>query len=176
MKATMTKFVILGVAVMMAASFDASAENPDVHPALRALDQTRPVLKVVRKYYPSATAISLGSKIHFEDNTRLYVARAIAKTPKGEEPPLVEVRGPKEDGGVWCEIQLLDGSSKIHPRAEGATDRGKFTEHMIYQDLKGIDQYLQVTLRVPKGEGSSEFVKEFKALIRSYKHDFTPDR
>ncbi|MBT8044946.1 MAG: hypothetical protein KJO79_08340 [Verrucomicrobiae bacterium] len=172
----MMKLVIFGVAVIMAAPHSASADKPSVHPVLKALDQKRPVLKVVRKYYPHATTVSLGSKLHFEDRTRLYIARAIVKTPLGREAPHVEVRGPKPDGGVWCDIVLVNGSSKPLARAEGATDRGQFTEHMIYQDLKGINQYLRVTLRVPKGDGSRAFVKEFKDLIRSYTHDFTTDR
>lgn len=176
MKTVMTKIVILGVAVLMVAPYSASAGEPDVDPVLRALDQTRPVLKVVRKYYPNATTISLGSKLHFEDRTRLYIIQVIAKTPKGKEPPHVEVRGPKPDAGVWCDIVLAKGSSKPLARAEGATDRGQFTEHIIYQDLKGMNQYLHVTLRVPKGDGSRAFVKEFKDLIRSYTHDFKTDR
>ena len=78
-----------------------------------------------------------------------------------------EVRGPKEEGGVWCDIFLLEGSSESYSRAEGALGRRHFVEHKIYQDLHGIDHHLHVTLRVPKGSASLAFVKEFKSLIRS---------
>ena len=49
-------------------------------------------------------------------------------------------------------------------------------EHTIYQDLDEIDHHLHVTLRVPKGNASLEFVKEFTSLIRSYSRDFVTDK
>ena len=148
----------------------------EVSPILKALDKTRPILAVVRKHYPNATSTMLGKKFHFEDSTRLYVEPMIAKFPAGQKAPLAEVRGPSENGGVWCNIDLLEGSSKPYARAEGALERENFVEHIIYQDLSGIDHHLHVTLRVPKGEGSAAFVKEFTSLIRSYIHDFATDR
>ena len=59
---------------------------------------------------------------------------------------------------------------------KGLWMRKHFVEHKIYQDLHGIDHHLHVTLRVPKGNASLEFVKEFKSLIRSYSHDFMTDK
>ena len=87
-----------------------------------------------------------------------------------------DVRGPKEEGGVWCDIFLLEESSELYSRAEGALGRKHFVEYKIYQDLHGINHHLHVTLCVPKGSASLEFVKEFKSLIRSYSRDFMTDK
>ena len=147
-----------------------------VDPNLEALNKLRPVLKTVKKFYPEASSILFMQNLHFEDSTRLYVESAITKLRAGGDSFLEDVRGPKEEGGVWCDIFLLEGSSKSYSRAEGALDRKHFVEHKIYQDLHGIDHHLHVTLRVPKGDASLEFVKEFKSLIRSYSHDFMTDK
>jgi hypothetical protein len=114
--------------------------------------------------------------LHFEDSTQLYVESAITKLQVVGNSFLEGVRGPKAKGGVWCDIFLLKGSSRSYSRAEGAVKRKHFVEHKIYQDLHGIDHHLHVTLRVPKGNASSEFVKEFTSLIRSCSRDFVTDK
>lgn len=169
--------VVVGILATANPSLAQDKREPrTVHPMLKALDKHRPVLKVVQKHYPEVTSITFGEKLHFEDSTRLYVARAVAKVPKGKTPPLVVVRGPKQKGGVWCDIILVKGSSKLYARSEGATEREHFTEHIIYQDLAETEHHLRVTLRVTKGEGNADFVKEFKSLIHSYSHDFATDK
>ena len=171
--------IIVGLSIITAVNpimAEGSEHANSVDPKLKALNELRPILAVVLKLFPEATSTMLGKKFHFEDSTRLYVARAIAKVPKGQKPPLVEVRGPKQTGGVWCNIILLGGSSKPYARAEGATECEHFTEHIIYQDLGGIDHHLHVTFRVPKGKKHDEFVKEMKSLIQSYSHDFMTDK
>ncbi len=146
--------------------FADKSDTPDVvNPMLKALDKNRPILSLVRKHYPKATSSMSKNTMHVESFTQLYTMKAVTKLPKGQAAPLAKVRGPKESGGVWCEISLLRGSSKIYARAAGALDRGHFTEHVVYQDLAGTNNHLYVILRVPKGEGSAQFVKEFKSLI-----------
>ena len=165
-------FVTAGSAVLS----EEKNQSIPVDPKLEALNKFRPVLKTVKKFYPEASSILFMQNFHFEDSTRLYVESAITKLRAGGESFLEDVRGPKEEGGVWCDIFLLEGSSKRYSRAEGAVERRHFVEHKIYQDLHGIDHHLHVTLRVAKGATSLGFVKEFKALIRSYSHDFVTDK
>ena len=130
------------------------------------------MLKTVKKFYPKASSLLFMQNLHFEDSTRLFVESSITKLRVGAESFLETVRGPKEGGGVWCDVFLLEGSGESYPRAEGALDRKHFVEHKIYQDLHGIDHHLHVTLRVRKGSASLEFVKEFKSFIRSCSRDF----
>lgn len=165
-------FVTAGSAVLS----EEKNQSIPVDPKLEALNKFRPVLKTVKKFYPEASSILFMQNLHFEDSTRLYIESAITKLRAGGESFLEEVRGPKEEGGVWCDIFLLEGSSKSYSRAEGALVRKHFVEHKIYQDLYGIDHHLHVTLRVPKGSASLEFVKEFKSLIRSCSRDFMTDK
>ena len=130
------------------------------------------MLKTVKKFYPKVSSLLFMQNLDFEDSTRLFVESSITKLRVGAESFLETVRGPKEGGGVWCDIFLLEGSGELYSRAEGALDRKHFVEHKIYQDLHGIDHHLHVTLRVPKGNASLEFVKEFKSFIRSCSRDF----
>ena len=134
------------------------------------------MLKTVKKSYPEASSILFMQNLYFEDSTRLYVESAITKLRAGGESFLEDVRGPKEEGGVWCDIFLLEESSESYSRAEGALGRKHFVEYKIYQDLHGINHHLHVTLRVPKGSASLEFVKEFKSLIRSCSRDFMTEK
>lgn len=144
------------------------AATGTVDPMLEALERLRPVMRVVREYYPSSSYLAFDKRLHFEDSTKLYVAEAIVKTPIGVNPPLVVVRGPREEGGFWCDVVLERGSSESRPRAEGATEREDFTEHLLYQDLPGTDHYLQMILRVTKGDDNEEFVEAVKSHVRSY--------
>lgn len=150
-------------------------EPVPVNANLKALNEYRPVRKVVAKYFPDATYLLFEDNFHFEDSTQLHVEEMISKIPKGETPQLEACRGPKQTGGVWCDIWLRKGKSPAYQRSEGATPRKHFVEYKIYQELHGIDCHLYVTLRVPKGDKSADFVRDFTALIRSYSHDFVTD-
>ena len=147
-----------------------------IDPTLSALNKVRPVRDVVAKYFPDATYVLFEDELHFEDSTRLYVDRMLSKLPAGMEPQWTKVRGPKPTGGVWCDIWLREGKCPAYQRSEGGVQRKHFVEYTIYQDLHGVDRHLYVTLRVPKGDQSAGFVKEFTALIRSYSHDFVTDK
>lgn len=166
-------FTVVTASVIFA---EEQKQSIPVDPKLEALNKLRPVLKTVKKFYPEASSILFMQNLHFEDSTRLYIESAITKLRAGGESFLEEVRGPKEEGGVWCDIFLLEGSSESYSRAEGTLVRKHFVEHKIYQDLYGIDHHLHVTLRVPKGSASLAFVKEFKSLIRSCSRDFMTDK
>ena len=130
---------------------------------LKALNKGRPVKDVVSKYYPQASYLTYGKKLHFEDSTQLY-----------SDTPLAAVRGPKKEGGVWCDIVLENGSSQ--PLAEVTTVGKHFTEHTIYQDLVDTGHYLHVTVRVTKGDGNAEFIADLKTLIHSYSHDLVTNK
>jgi hypothetical protein len=162
-------FTVLSASVIFA---EEQKQSIPVDPKLEALNKLRPVLKTVKKFYPKVSSLLFMQNLHFEDSTRLYVESAITKLRAEGESFLETVRGPEEGGGVWCDIFFLEGSSKSYSRAEGALERKHFVEHKIYQDLHGINHHLHVTLRVPKGSASLEFVKEFKSLIRSCSRDF----
>ncbi|MEO1615391.1 MAG: hypothetical protein AAFV88_06050 [Planctomycetota bacterium] len=139
-------------------------------PMLKPLTGEKSVIDVVKRHFPNASFLAYGHKIHFEDATQLYLARAIAKVPAPMEPPLVVVRGPRKGGGVWCDISISKGTSKKLPRAEGATVREEFVEHVIYQDLVANNHYLQATVRVTEGTDNN-FIEELKSLLQSYGQD-----
>lgn len=163
------------LAVNQSANADDATKDTVVDPMLQSLNRLRPVMDVVRQHYPRATYLAFGKKLHFEASTQLYVEKAIAKATRGQEPPLVVVRGPKKEGGVWCDIVLVKGSSRILARAEGATKREHFIEHVIYQDLIDTGHHLQATVRVTKGDGNAKFIKDLTVLMQSYSHDFVTD-
>ena len=122
--------LVFGIALTTAPAGELKELSP-VDAKLVALNKYRPVMNVVKKYYPQASHLLFENRLHFEDSTMLYVERMIAKVPAGGKPPFEEVRGPTEDGGVWCDIVLLEGSSAAYARSEGAVERGHFVEHMI---------------------------------------------
>jgi len=167
--------LVAGIACSMSMAKAAEDRTP-VDPKLAALNKIRPVRTVVAKYFPEATYIFFENNLHFEDSTQLYVEEMISKLPARQKPQLEMCRGPKSTCGVWCDVVLLKGECPPYQRSEGATPRKHFVEHMIYQDLHGIDCHLYVTLRVPKGGKRAEFVKDFTALIRSCSHDFVTDK
>lgn len=177
---TRVRLIVWSILVTFVSASIIFAEEQDqsipVDPKLVALNKIRPVLRTVKKFYPEASSILFMQNLHFEDSTQLYVESAITKLQAAGNSFLEDVRGPKAKGGVWCDIFLLKGSSRSYSRAEGAVKRKHFVEHKIYQDLHGIDHHLHVTLRVPKGNASLEFVKEFTSLIRSYSRDFVTDK
>ena len=64
------------------------------------------VKSLVRRYYPEATSHLLGTKIHFESNTRIYIIHVPFKTGEWQDP--WEERGPRK-GGILGTIELQHG-------------------------------------------------------------------
>jgi hypothetical protein len=146
---------------------DGAANSDPGNAALNRFHQE--LRKVLAKHFPRASSHVFDDKIHFEHATRLYVARAIAKTPLGQQPPLVEVRGPNNDG-VWCEIRFREGFVP-YARSEGATDRQHFTEYIYYPHFQDLDCHLYVTLRLPSGaeqQVQGQFLADFRKLLESF--------
>lgn len=143
-----------------------TAENPTLKPLHCA------IAELVKHHYPEATTHTFENKIHFEHSTRLYVTRAVAKVPKGEEPPLVEERGPMT-GGVWCDIRYYNTDLQDrppYPRSEGVTEREYFTELIYYPNDNRNKCHMVVTLRLPSDltKNQDQFIQEFRELLGSF--------
>lgn len=125
------------------------------------------VSELVTRHYPDATSHVFRNRIHFEHNTRIYVIPGLVKTPIGEEPPLVEERGPLPQG-VHCDIRWYAGPAAT-ARAEGTLDRRAFRE-LFLAPSSGMDSHLLVVLRIPaSGERVPDrFLMEFEALVRGF--------
>lgn len=173
MTARISLFLKLAIVLLLPGS--ASAERSySVPPGINVLSSSaRLVDNFVKARYPEAQTHAFEGVIHFEHATGLHVLPAISKNPK---PPKVPVRGPV-DGGVWCDIDVVAGGLDRIPaysRAEGAFDRGPFTEHLHYvAPPLEPNHHLIVTVRLPKdaGEEGTKFVEALRKQLEKFRID-----
>lgn len=138
------------------------------------------VAELVARYYPEATSYVFEDQIGFEDSTRIYVAKMLAKMPEGMKRPREIVRGPMKDG-VWCNIWLREGnlnSAAAYQRAEGVVERESFREHYFYANDSDKECHLIVTLRFPldKNKTETKFTHELRDLLSQFGEQLLPKR
>src|SRR5436190_2846171 len=85
------------VCSLMAASANAAEEEPLQNPALKRLYSE--LRRLFHKHYPKVTSHLLKDKIHFEQDTRVFIVHEGNMGGEWQDP--WETRGPKP-GGILC--------------------------------------------------------------------------
>ena len=139
-------------------------------PSLETLHQA--IAGLVARHYPQSTSHVFEETIGFEYSTRVFVTRAVSKSPSGVESPLAPERGPMHDG-VWCNVWYRTGDLNTEPayaRSEGATKREFFNEYIYYPNDSRNKCHLLVTLRLPLETTNEQrqFIKELRALLNQF--------
>lgn len=167
--------LLLQLGFVLLATGPASAESSySAPPGINVLSSSSSMVgNLVKTHFPEARTQAFEGVIHFEHATGLHVLPAISKNPE-LEPEVV--RGPL-NGGIWCDIQVVEGGlgeSPAYARAEGGIDRNAFMEYRYHVDPpleKG--HHLIVTLRLPKdpGEMEKKFIQKLRETLKQFRID-----
>jgi hypothetical protein len=122
------------------------------------------VRNLVHSYYPKATSHLLKDKIHFEDNTRIFIVHLPDMGGEWQDP--VEERGPKKRG-ILCEMGLRPGEYGGAAAVPQTFDRHYFKVLLMAPHSKKHDCFLYVHLYYPPNV-SPKFLKEFQDLINDF--------
>jgi hypothetical protein len=116
------------------------------------------------RHYAQVTSHLLDEKLHFEQDTRIFIVHEPLKTGEWQDPR--ETRGPKP-GGILCDIQLREG------KYEGAAALPQ-TFDMRYFRVLGIAPYSQkhnahlyIDLSYP-GNVRDDFLRQFTELVNGW--------
>jgi hypothetical protein len=134
----------------LATSLGAQGARPDLGP-LHAR-----IRELFQRYYPGATCELTGDRIHFEFRTRNFCLHEALMT--GEWQEASEVRGP-ERGGIWGNIQYIQGPYTGQAMVPGGSDKRYFQEHLRAPYSAVLDAHLHVLVRFPPGF-HGEFLNE----------------
>ena len=116
------------------------------------------------RHYSKATSHLLGERIHFEQETRVFIVHEPLKTGEWQDP--MEVRGPKS-GGVLCDIELREGKYNGAAVVPQTFDKRYFKVLVMAPHSAKEDAYLYVHLCYPRNI-SDEFLKQFTELVNSF--------
>ncbi len=145
------------IMVMLAPAMSARAASEidiaKLHSAVRTL---------VLRYYPEASTHFLGTRIHFEDDTKLYLR---ASTDSSGRRSVTEVRGPKA-GGVYCDMIVRDGRVPSS-FASQVLDRSVFAERISSSESREYDCYLAIRLKTPS-DVPERFLIDFGTLVSNF--------
>src|SRR5262249_40391453 len=145
-------FCALQAVPARAAETDAGAlQNPALKPLYPELQM------LFRKYYPKATSHLLKDKIHFEQDTRVFIVHE--PTLNGEWQDPWEERGPNP-GGILCELTMLKGRYGGQAVAPQTFDKRYFKVLLLAPYAAKPDCHLEVHLYYPR-DVNGEFLKQF---------------
>jgi hypothetical protein len=116
------------------------------------------------RYYPKATSHLLKNKIHFEQDTRLFIVHEALKTGEWQDP--WEERGPKR-GGILCDITLEKGPYQGAAMVPQEFDKRYFMVLVSAPYSSKRDVHLEVHLAYPR-DVSGEFLKQFTELVNDF--------
>lgn len=105
------------------------------------------IRQVVRRHYPKATSHSLGDKIHFEHDTRIFVIHEALKTGEWQDP--FEVRGPKLNG-IHCDVSIRPGRWGGAAVVPQTFNKRYFTSYLAAPYSEKLDAHLYVLIRFPR--------------------------
>jgi hypothetical protein len=116
------------------------------------------------RHYPQVTSHLLGEKIHFEQDTRVFILHEPLKTGEWQDPR--EVRGPKL-GGILCDIELRDGKFAGAAAVPQTFDKRYFQLSVMEPYSARRNAHLYVHLSHPN-HVSGDFLKQFTELVNSF--------
>ena len=126
----------------------------------------RDVRQLVRRHYPDATAHRLGNKIHFEQDTRVFLVHEALKTRQWQDPS--EERGPRT-GGVLGDIEYRAGRYRGQATVPQTIDKRYFRLLLLAPHSDRLGGYLYVHLKLPgQGTPPEGFVPKLTALVNGF--------
>ena len=126
----------------------------------------RDLRSLVRAHYPDATSHRLGSKIHFEHDTRIYIVHEALKTGQWQDP--WEERGPRM-GGVHCDLSYHEGPYGGAAVAPQTFDKRYFTVLLLAPYSARLNGHLRVLLKLPaNGRPPEGFREQVIAMINGF--------
>lgn len=117
-----------------------------------------------QQYYPKVTSHLVKDKIHFEQDTRVFIVHEAYKTGEWQDP--WETRGPKR-GGILCEIELKKGKYEGAAVVPQTFDKRYFKVLLLAPYSARQDAHLYVHLSYP-ADVNSEFLRLFTERINEF--------
>jgi hypothetical protein len=116
------------------------------------------------RHYPQVTSHLLNGRIHFEQDTRIFIVHEPLKTGEWQDPS--ETRGPNL-GGVLCDIELRDGKYNGAASVPQTFDKRYFKVLIMSPYSSKHNAHLYTHLSYPSNV-SDEFLKEFTEVVNSF--------
>lgn len=162
--------VVISLAILLAVLGGSSvrAEEPEAAAPsdFDIQDLYRDVRALARRHYPEATAHRLGAKIHFEQDTRIFIVHEPLLTGEWQDP--WEERGPRK-GGVLCDIEYRTGRYGGQAVVPQDLDKRYFRLLLRAPYSERLDAHLYVHLKLPGiGAPPEGFVEAFEAMLQRF--------
>lgn len=156
------RFVVLSMCCLFVVGGRGRAEDapkPDLKPLLAE------VRKLVVKHYPKGQVTLTDDTIHVEFNTRKFMIHTLTRI--GDEwQDAHEEPGP-QPGGIYGDIQLLQGEYSGSAKLPQNFDQWYFTHYLAAPYSKKLDKHLSLDLKYPSNV-RKEFLKDFKRLTDNF--------
>src|SRR6185295_5427713 len=117
-----------------------------------------------RRHYPHVTSHLLDEKLHFEQDTRIFIVHEPRKTGEWQDP--WETRGPNP-GGILCEIEMRQGKYEGAAVLPQTFDKRYFNVLVMAPYSQKHNAYLYVHLSYP-GNVSDDFLKQFTEIVNGW--------
>jgi hypothetical protein len=154
--------LVLGLFAAVSAIGQSDQSTNAANPALkRFYGELRTLF---RRHYPKMTSHLLKEKMHFEQETRIFIVHEPTKTGEWQDP--WETRGPKP-GGILCDVTLQEGRYQGAAVVPQTFDKRYFKVLLMAPYSAEHDCHLLVHLSYP-GNVSGEFLKEFTEFVNNY--------
>ncbi len=116
------------------------------------------------RHYPQVTSHLLDARIHFEQDTRIFIVHEPLKTGEWQDPS--QTRGPKL-GGILCDIELRDGKYNGAASVPQTFDKRYFKLLIMGPYSSKHNAHLYIHLSYPSNV-SDDFLKEFTEFVNRY--------
>jgi len=116
------------------------------------------------RHYPQVTSHLREEKLHFEQNTRIFIVHEPRKTGEWQDP--WETRGPNP-GGILCEIEMRQGKYEGAAVLPQTFDKRYFNVLVMAPYSQKHNAYLYVHLSYPANV-SDDFLKQFFEIVNGW--------
>ena len=156
--------VLLGVATSVELNVSGSARQDSMPREAMLKTFYSQLTTLFKRSYPKATSHLLGAKIHFEQDTRVFIIHEPLKTGEWQDPH--ETRGPMR-GGILCDIEWRKGEYNGQAMVPQTFDKRYFKRLVMAPSSRKLDAHLYVHLSYPDGV-SADFLKQFAELVDGF--------
>jgi hypothetical protein len=126
------------------------------------LERLYPELRTLfLRHYPQVTSHLLDEKIHFEQDTRVFIVHESLKTGEWQDPR--ETRGPKR-GGILCDLELREGKYNGAAVVPQTFDKRYFKLLVMAPYSQKHNAHLYLHLCYPSNV-SDDFLKQFTEQV-----------
>ena len=117
------------------------------------------------RHYPKVTSHMLGERIHFEQETQVFIVHELLKGGEWQDR---EVRGPKM-GGILCDIEMRKGKYEGAAELPQTSDKRYFRVLGMAPYSAKHNAYLYIHLSYP-GNVKDDFLKQFTELVNGWEN------